>query len=150
MSLLKRIEEEMIKALKSGDSLAVNTLRGLKSEAKYAQIEKKAAEMTDELVTAVIATAAKKRRDSIEQFKAAGRQDLVDKESKELEIILTYLPQQMSADEIETIVKEVIAEVGAAGPSDLGKVMKVLMPKTRGKADGKLVSETVGRLLAGK
>jgi uncharacterized protein len=150
MSLLKRIEEEMIKALKSGDSLAVNTLRGLKSEIRYAQIELKTRESTDDQIIAVISSAAKKRRDSIEQFKAAGRQDLVDKESKELDIILTYLPQQMSADEIETIVKEVIAEVGAAGPSDLGKVMKVLMPKTRGKADGKLVSETVNRLLAPK
>lgn len=148
MSLLKRIEEEMIKALKSGDSVALNTLRGLKSDIRYSQIEQKSRESTDEQIIAVISSAAKKRRDSIEQFKAGGRQDLVDKETKELEIILRYLPQQMSSAEIETIVKEVIAEVGA-GPADLGKVMKALMPKVKGKADGRLVSETVNRLLAG-
>jgi uncharacterized protein YqeY len=150
MSLLTRIEEDMIKALKSGDSIALNTLRGLKSEIRYFQIEQKSRESSDEQLTAVISTAAKKRRDSIEQFKSAGRQDLVDKESKELEIILGYLPQQLSASEIEAFVKEAMAESGASSPADLGKVMKILMPKTRGKADGKLVNEIVVRLLSEK
>jgi uncharacterized protein YqeY len=148
MSLLKRIDEEMIKALKSGDTVAVNTLRGLKSDCKYFQIDKRLEKLSDDDILTVIGTAAKKRRDSIEQFLSGGRQDLVDKETRELEIILTYLPTQLGPAEIETLVREAIAESGAASPADMGKVMKVLMPKVKGKADGKLVSQTVTRLLS--
>lgn len=149
MSLLTRIEDEMKKALKAGDTLAVNTLRGLKSEIRYFQIDKKGGDSDEELIP-VISTAAKKRRESIEQFKAGGRMDLVEQESKELEIILTYLPPQLSPAEIENFARDAITESGAATPAELGKVMKILMPKVKGKADGKLVTEIVGRLLAAK
>lgn len=147
MSLLKQIDQDLIKALKNRDSVATDTLRGLKSDIKYYQIEKRLDKITDEDVTAVLSSAAKRRRDSIEQFQAGGRDDLVSRESRELDIIKTYLPEAMSEEEIESAVRDAIAEAGAASPADLGKVMKILMPNVRGRADGKLVNEIVRRLL---
>lgn len=148
MSLLKQIDQDLIKALKGGDREAATTLRGLKSDMKYYQIEKKLEELTDDDIIAVLSSAAKRRKDSIEQFQNGGRDDLVAKETRELEVIKAYLPEEMSEAEIETLVKESIAESGAASPADLGKVMKILMPKVKGKADGKLVNQIVRRLLA--
>jgi len=148
MSLLKQIDQDLVKALKSGDRLAADTLRGLKSDIKYFQLEKRVDELSDEDIIGVISSAAKRRRDSIEQFKAGGRQDLVDKESRELEIVQQYLPQQLSEDDVEKIVKEAVEETGAQSPSDMGKVMKVVMPKVKGRADGKLVQKIVTRSLS--
>jgi uncharacterized protein len=148
MSLLKQIDQDLVKALKSGDRLAADTLRGLKSDIKYFQLEKRADELSDEDIVGVISSSAKRRRDSIEQFKAGGRQDLVDKESRELEIVQQYLPQQLSEDDIEKIVKEAIEETEAQSPSDMGKVMKIVMPKVKGRADGKLVQKIVNRSLS--
>ncbi len=148
MSLLKQIDQDLVKALKSGDRLAADTLRGLKSDIKYFQLEKRVDELTDEDIIGVISSSAKRRRDSIEQFKAGGRQDLVDKESHELEIVQKYLPQQLSEDDIEKIVKEAIEETGAQSPSDMGKVMKVVMPKVKGRADGKIIQKIVTRSLS--
>lgn len=150
MSLLERINDDLIKALKGGDKVAALTLRGLKSDFKYYQIDKKLESLTDPDVIAVMTTAAKKRRDSIEQFQAGGRTDLVAKETQELEIILQYLPPPLTAEELETAVKEAIAETGAAGPGDMGKVMKVVIPKLQGKADGKVIKDAVMRLLAAR
>ncbi len=147
MPLLAQIEQEMIKALKSGDRLAADTFRGLKSDIKYYQIENSIKEVSDDDVIAVITKAAKKRRDSIEQYAKGGRQDLVDKESAELKLIEAYLPEQMSEEDIEAIVRSAIAETGATGPPDMGKVMKVVMPKVAGQADGKAVKAVVTRLL---
>jgi uncharacterized protein YqeY len=148
MSLLERINDDLIKALKGGDKAAALTLRGLKSDFKYYQIDKRLEELTDPDVIAVMTTAAKKHRDSIEQFQAGGRADLVAKETRELEIILQYLPPPMTAEEIDAIVKEAIAETGAVAPGDMGKVMKVVVPRLQGKADGKVIKEAVLRLLA--
>ena len=148
MSLLKKIDEDLIKALKSRDQVAATTLRGLKSDIKYYQIDKKLEKPTDEDVLSVLATAAKRRKDSIEQFQNGGRDDLVAKESQELAIIKAYLPEEMPEAEVEALVKEAIAETGAATMAEMGKVMKVLMPKVQGKADGKLVSQIVKRLLS--
>jgi uncharacterized protein YqeY len=149
MSLLERINDDLVKALKGGDKVAALTLRGLKSDFKYYQIDKKLEALTDQDVIAVMTTAAKKRRDSIEQFQAGGRADLVAKETQELEIILKYLPPPMTTEEIDAVVTEAIAEAGAAGPGDMGKVMKVVIPKLQGKADGKVIKDAVMRLLAG-
>ncbi len=149
MSLLSRIEQDMIKALKSGDTVAVNTLRGLKSDAKYAQIEKKAAEMTDEMVTSVIATAAKKRRDSIEQFKAGGRQDLVDKETVELAVVEEYLPNQMSEAEIEAFIASKLAALGTVTQKEIGRVMGDIMKELKGKADGSVVKAILSKKVGG-
>jgi uncharacterized protein YqeY len=148
MSLLKQIDEDLIKALKSRDQEAVTTLRGLKSDIKYLQINNQIEELTDDDVLSVLGTAAKRRKDSIEQFTTGGRDDLVAKETKELELIKAYLPEEMSEEAIEDFVKEAIAETGAAAISDLGNVMKVLMPKVKGKADGKIVNQIVRRLLS--
>ncbi|MCP4568738.1 MAG: GatB/YqeY domain-containing protein [FCB group bacterium] len=150
MSLIEKIDKDLIKALKGGDKLAATTLRGLKSDIKYYQIDNILDKLTDEDVLGVLAFAAKKRRDSIEQFKAGGRDDLVDQESRELEIIQQYLPQLMPPTEIEPLVKQAIAETGAESPADIGKIMKVLMPQVKGKADGKVVKEIVIRLLSAK
>ena len=150
MSLLERINDDLIKALKGGDKAAALTLRGLKSDFKYYQIDKKLAELSDQDLITVMTTAAKKRRDSIEQFQAGGRADLVAKETHELEIILQYLPPPMTAEEIDTIVREAIAETGASTPGDMGKVMKVVVPRLQGKADGKVIKEAVLRLLAAR
>jgi uncharacterized protein YqeY len=148
MSLLKQIDQDLIKALKSHDQETVTTLRGLKSDIKYLQINNQLEKLTDDDVLTVLSSAAKRRKDSIEQFTTGGRDDLVAKETKELKIIKNYLPEEMSEEAIEALVKEAVTESGAQAISDLGKVMKVLMPKVKGKADGKLVNQIVRRTLS--
>ncbi|MBN2226050.1 MAG: GatB/YqeY domain-containing protein [candidate division Zixibacteria bacterium] len=147
MSLLKRIDKDLITALKSGDKLKVMVLRGLKSDSKYYQIDK-GEELTDEDVVAVLGSAAKRRRDSIEQFRIGNRNDLVEKESSELAIIEEYLPEQMSEDKLRELISAAIAATGADSPAKIGLVMKHLMPDIKGKADGKLVNQLVRDMLA--
>jgi uncharacterized protein YqeY len=148
MSLLKKIDEDLIKALKGGDKDKVTTLRGLKSDVKYRQIEKRPDKLTDDDIIGVLSSAAKRRRDSIEQFESGGRDDLVARETRELEIIKKYLPRELSPGEIESLAREAITEAEASVPSDIGRVMKIIMPKVKGKADGKIIKETVTRLLS--
>lgn len=147
MSLLKQIDETLVTAMKSGDKDTTGTLRFIKSDLKYYQIDNKLDKLTDEDVIAVLTSAAKRRRDSIEQFKAGGRDDLVAKETKELELIQKWLPEMMSEEDIESLAKVAIAEAGATSAAELGKVMQVLMPKVKGKADGKIVNQVVRKLL---
>ena len=149
MSLLKQIDEDLIKALKGGDKEKTLTLRGLKSDIRYYTIDKKIKDASDDDVIAVLSRAAKKRRDSIEQFKLGKRDDLVAKESNELSIIEAYLPAKMSAEDLEQIIKDTIAEVGAETTSQMGLVMKAVMPKVAGQADGKEIKDIVTKLLAG-
>jgi uncharacterized protein YqeY len=148
MALLDQLEKDLIKALKGGDKLATMTLRGLKSDIKYYQIEKKLDKLTDDDVASVLSTAAKRRKDSIEQFRTGGRDDLVEKESSELQIIKAYLPEDLSEDEIEAVAKEAIEETGATSPSDFGKIMKIIMPRVKGRVDGKIVKKIVTRLIS--
>jgi hypothetical protein len=147
MSLLKKIDEDLIKALKAGDKAGATVLRGLKSDIKYKQIEK-GEELTDDDVIGVLSTAAKKRRESIEQFRSGNRADLAEKESSELEIITGYLPEQLTENELREMIRASIEATGADSPAKLGLVMKDLMPKVKGKADGKLVSRLVNESLA--
>jgi len=147
MSLLKRIDEDLVKALKNREQDKVTLFRGLKSDIKYKKIEKNE-ELSEEDILAVLNSAAKRRRDSIEQFKAGNRQDLVDKETFELNIITGYLPEQLSEDKLREIIGEVIEKTGADSPSKMGLVMKEVMPATKGKADGKLVSRLVNEMLS--
>jgi uncharacterized protein YqeY len=147
MTLLEQIEHDMIEALKAGQKEKLTVLRGLKSDIKYKQIEL-GCPMTDDDVRGVFSTASKKRRDSIEQFRNAGREELAQKEEFELGVILSYLPKQLTEDEIRKLVVEAIAETGADSPQKMGLVMKALMPKTKGQADGKLLSRIVSELLA--
>ncbi|HSW96477.1 MAG TPA: GatB/YqeY domain-containing protein, partial [Candidatus Saccharimonadales bacterium] len=125
-------------------------IRLILSALKYYEIQKGGAgyEATDEDVIAVIQKEVKQRKDSIEQFSAAGRQDLVDKEQKELDRLQTYLPAQMPEEEVRKLVAEAIAQTGAASLQDIGKVMGALMPKTKGKADGSVVSRIVKEQLS--
>ena len=127
------------------DELKTSVLRMLLSAINYSEIEKGGAgyEATDEDVLSVIQKEVKQRRDSIEEFKKGGRQELVDKETKELEILQTYLPEQMSEDEIRKSVEETISQTGAKSIRDMGRVMGALMPKLKGKADASLVSKIV-------
>jgi uncharacterized protein YqeY len=149
MSLLARIDEELITALKGGDKLKATVLRGLKSDFKYKKIEK-GADLTEDDIIGVLTGAAKKRRESIEQFQAGNRPDLADKEKTELDIINGYLPEQLSEEKLREIILESIRETGADSPAKAGMVMKDLMPKIKGKADGKLASRLVAEILAGK
>ncbi|OGI16457.1 MAG: hypothetical protein A2Z52_01335 [Candidatus Moranbacteria bacterium RBG_19FT_COMBO_42_6] len=132
-------------AMKEGDTAKRDTLRMLDSMIKNTEIEKLKKEegLNDEEVQAVIARAVKQRRDSVEQYKSGGREDLAGKESKEIEILSAYMPEQMSEDKIREIVKAVISETGAASKADIGKVMGQAMGRLKGQADGNVVKKIV-------
>jgi hypothetical protein len=147
MSIVDRIEQDMKEALKAGDKLKVTVLRGLKSDIKYKQIAV-GDTLSDEQCTEVLSSNAKKRRESIDQFQKAGRDDLTRKEQAELDIIRNYLPKQLTEDQIKQLITEAIAEAGAESPKDMGNVMKILMPKIKGQADGKLVNRMVSEALS--
>jgi len=147
MSLFEQVDKDMMKALKDGDKDRLTVLRGLKSDLKYKKIEV-GADLTDEQAIETLSGAAKKRRESIEQFRAGGREDLVKAEEFELEVISAYLPKQLTEDEIRQMAEAAIKEVGADSPKQMGLVMKALMPKLKGRADGKLVNKLISELLA--
>lgn len=146
MSLRIRLDEDMKTALKNKDSLQLSVIRLLRSELKNAEIAK-GAPLTEDEIVQVVAREAKKRRESIEQFEKGGRADLAEKEAAELKILSEYLPEQLGDDEIAGIAQEVISELHATSKADKGKVMAALMPRVRGRADGKLVNQIVDRLL---
>lgn len=146
MSLRIRLDEDMKTALKNKDSLQLSVIRLLRSELKNAEIAKGAL-LTEDEVVQVVAREAKKRRESIEQFAKGGRADLAEKEAAELKVLSKYLPEQLGDNEIAGIAQEVISELHATSKADKGKVMAALMPRVRGRADGKLVNQIVDRLL---
>jgi uncharacterized protein YqeY len=148
MGLLERIDEDLKSSLKARDALRTSVIRMLKAGIKNREIEKRGV-LEDEEVHAVISTMIKQRKDSVEQYGKAGRTDLADKEEDEIKILMEYLPAQLSEEELEAIIKEAISEAGAASPGDMGKVMKVLMPRVKGRADGKLVNTKVKEMLGG-
>jgi len=143
--LKKQLQNELKESMLAKDALKTSVLRMVLSAINYYEIQKGGAgyEATDEDVLFVIQKEAKQHRDSIEQFTNAGRSELVDKETKELELLQKYLPLQMSEEEIKKLVKETIKQTGVSSPTDMGKVMAALMPKIKGKADGGLVSKIV-------
>ena len=147
MSLKQKISDDTITAMKAKEGDKVTTLRFLQAAIKNRMIEVRPNELTDDDIIAVLKKSAKQRQDSIEQFTNAGRMDLADKEKLELAIIEGYLPQQMSAEKIESLVKEAIKEIGATSPKEMGAVMKAVMAKTQGTADNKIVSELVKKQL---
>ena len=146
MSLLNRLTEELKEALRAGNHTKLSVIRLLKSSIKNREIEKMAP-LTDEEVIDIIMTALKQRRESIEQFQKGGREDLVQKEKSELEVLQTFLPQQLSEEELVSEVQAVIREVGASSPKDMGKVMKIVMVRVRGRAEGARVSSLVKELM---
>lgn len=142
MTTRDQLTVDMKTAMKSRDKVRLSTIRLLRSELKNAEILKGEA-LTEEELVGLIARELKKRRESIDLYAQNGRDDLVEKESREAEILESYLPEQLSEEEIGRLVDEAIAQTGAAGVNEMGKVMAVLMPKTKGRADGSLVSRTV-------
>lgn len=146
----KELQEELKQSMLAKNEVKTSVLRMVLSAVNYYEIQKGGAgyEATDEDVLSVIQKEAKQHNDSIEQFKNAGRQDLVDKETKELEILKQYLPEQMNKEEIKKLVEEAIAQTGAKSISDMGKVMAALMPKVKGKTDGGLISKIVKEKLS--
>ncbi|APV43505.1 hypothetical protein Dform_00142 [Dehalogenimonas formicexedens] len=146
MSLKETLPVELKEALRSGDKVKLNTIRLILSAINYAEIEQQK-QLDDPGVHAVIAKMIKQRKESIEAFKAGNRQDLVDKEQAELNILESYMPKQLSREEIVAEARKVIAEVGANKPQDMGKVMGKLTPMLRGKADGKEIAAVVTELL---
>lgn len=141
------IKEHLQKALKQHDEVRVSTLRLLLSKIKNAEIAQQGA-IGDSKVLDIIATEVTQHRESIKAFKQGNRNDLVTQEEAELSILMEYLPEQMSHEEIRKAAQQVIHKVGAKGIRDKGKVMSQLMPQVKGKADGKEVSEVVSELLA--
>jgi uncharacterized protein YqeY len=148
MALRERLDEDLKSAMRAKDSLRMNTVRALKSAVKYREIELMKP-LDDAGILGVMATEIKRRRDSVEQYRAGNRADLADKEEAEIKILQEFLPQQLTQEEVEAKVAEVVARVGAQGPKDMGAVMKALLPEVQGRADGKVVSELVKRRLAG-
>ena len=146
MSLLDTINQDLKTAMISKEVVARDTIRMLLSEIKKYEIDERK-EATDPIILALINKNVKQRRDSIEQFKNGGRADLVTKEEEQLKVILQYLPQQLSADEIKVIVQQGIDEISAKTMQDMGKLMGLLKPQLEGKADMSIVSASVKELL---
>ncbi len=148
MTLKDRLQADLHQAMRARDKTRVSVLRMLKSSIGYEEIEKKG-EVKDPAIVDIISRQARQRRESIEMFRQGGRQDLVEKETAELAVLQEYLPAQLSPQELEDLAKAAIAEAGAVGPGDKGRVMKLLMPRTRGKAEGSAVNRVVTGLLSG-
>ena len=147
MSLKDKISDDLKQALKEGDDVRKRTLRLLLAAVHNAEIEK-GGPLDDSGVLAVIAKQAKQRRESAEEFRKGGRQDLVEREEAEAAVLQAYLPSAMSREEIAAAARKVIAEVGAQGPRDVGKVMPVLVKQLAGRAEGSEISAVVRELLA--
>jgi len=142
----QRLDAELKEALKSRNELKLSVLRMIKASLKNKEIEKMGP-LSDAEIISVLSSMAKQHKDSIEQYAAAGRSDLVEKETKELEIVRTYLPEQLSPEDIDKIIRSAIMQCNATTPGDMGKVMKLVMTQTKGTADGKVVSQRVKELL---
>jgi uncharacterized protein len=147
MSLEERLVEEMKQAMKSNDKLRLSTIRMIRSASKNKEIELRK-KLEDEDVVKVIQAMVRKGEESVEQFQAGGRMDLVEKEKKEIEILKSFLPQPLSKKEILKIIDQSIQETQASSLKDIGKVMKSVMPKIGGKADGKLINQLVKERLS--
>jgi|SRR5882672_9218059 len=147
MNSQERLSQEMKAAMLARDADRLSTLRLLKSSVGYAQIERKTESLSEADFIGVVQKEVKKRRDSIEQFEKGGRQELADKEKKEITVLETFLPKALSAEELEQLVKATIQELGAASKQDMGPVIKAVQSKAAGRADGKTISGLVGKLL---
>jgi uncharacterized protein len=149
MALKETISQDLKNAMKSGEKLRLETLRTIRAALMEKEIEKRGSgnPMSPEDELGVLTTAAKKRKESIEQFQNGGRPELAEQERQELAIIQEYLPKQMSQEELEKAVRDIVSQTGATGPGDFGKVMPQVMKQLKGKADGRLIQETVKKLL---
>lgn len=149
MSLETKVMEQLKDAMKAKDEAALRSLRAIKAAILIEKTSGKGTEITEAEETKLLQKMAKQRKDSIEIFTQQNREDLAIKEKEELAIIEKFLPQQMSVDELTAVLKEIMATVGASSPADMGKVMGLATKQLAGKAEGKLISETVKQLLSG-
>ena len=147
MSLEERLMDEMKQAMKSNDKARLSTIRMIRTAVKNKEIDLRN-KLDDDEILRVIQGMVRKSEESVEQFKAGGRMDLVEKETKEIEILRSYLPQALSQEDVIRIIDESIQETQASSLKDLGKVMKSVMPKLTGKADGKLINQLVKERLS--
>ena len=146
--LKEKLTADLKAAMRSGDKTRLSVIRMIRARLQNAEIAQQKT-LDDPDILGLIAKQAKEHRESIEEFKKGGRQDLIAKEEAELAIVLEYLPQQISRDDIVTAARQAIEEVGAQGPGDKGKVMQKLMPQLKGKAEGRDINEVVTELLSG-
>jgi uncharacterized protein len=146
-SLSERLNQAFKEALKGQQEVALSTLRMLRTAIRNKEVELKR-QLTEDEIQAAIGTQAKQRREAMAEYSKAGRPDLAHKEEEELSVLLSFLPPQLSSEELEREITRIIAEVGAAGPKDLGKVMKTAMTHLAGRADGKAVQEIVRQKLS--
>jgi len=142
VNLKEKINSEMVSAAKAKDKIKLSAIRMIKSALHNKEIDLKR-ELSDEELLQVLSSIVKQRKDSIEQFRKGGRVDLVEKEEKELAVVQFFMPEQLSEEEIEEEIEKAIEDVGAVSIKDMGKVMKVVMPRLTGRADGKIVSDKV-------
>lgn len=149
VTLLERLENDLKDAMRAGDRARVSSIRLSLASIRNAAIEKRRP-LNDSEVVSVLQKEAKSHRESIEEFRNGNRPDLVAKEEAELAVVEEYLPQQMPREEVVDLARRVIDEVGATGPRDMGKVMPRMMAAVAGRADGKMVSQVVQELLAGR
>ena len=147
MEIQNRLSEDLKTAMKAKEKIKVDTIRMVRAQLKDFQIAK-GDELTEEDEISVLINAAKKRKEALELYEKSDRQDLIEQEKQELEIISAYLPAQLSKEEVEKVVLKVMEEVGASSPQDLGKVMGATMKDLKGKADGRMVQEIVREKLS--
>ena len=146
MSLLERLNDDMKAAMKSKDKMRLSVIRMVRSSIKNVEIDQRKS-LDDNEILEILSRELKQRKESLQEFEKARREDLAELVSEEIVILTEYLPKQLSEAEIVEIVKSTIQEIGASSKSDMGKVMSALMPKVKGRADGKLVNQTVINLL---
>ncbi|GGI43470.1 hypothetical protein GCM10008018_02240 [Paenibacillus marchantiophytorum] len=146
MSLSDRLNEDMKQAMKSQDKFKLSVIRMVRSTIKNQEIDLKRA-LDDNEVLDVLTREIKQRKDSLQEFTKAGRDDLAESLKAELVILAEYMPQQLSEEEVKAIVQQTIEQIGASSKADMGKVMTALMPQVKGRADGKLINQLVQQLL---
>lgn len=147
MTLKEQLDDAMKAAMKARDNLRLSAVRMVRAAIKNREIDTRS-ELDDQAVIDVISTLVKQRRESIRMYREGNRLELAEKEESEMAVLLEFLPVQLSVEEIEALVRQKILDLEAAGAKDMGRVMKAVSPLTAGKADGKLVSDVVRRLLA--
>ena len=145
-----QLQKDYIQAMKDRDAVKSSTVNFLRAQLKNVRIEKRSETLEDKDVVAVIKKQIKQRQDSIEQYEKGGRRDLADKETAEMAILKTYLPEELSGEVLQQLVDQAVAETGAQSMKDMGNVIKSVAAKAQGKADNRVISELVKKALSGK
>jgi len=147
VSILDQLNQDMKQAMKDKEALKLSVIRMLKAALKNEEIHQ-GRTLTEDDELAILTRELKQRQDSLHEFEKAGRSDLAEKTRLEIEVVKSYLPEELSEDELREMIREAISQVSATSKKDMGKVMSILMPKVKGRADGKLVNQMVSELLS--